>query len=367
MIKNKLTGTFKVVTISLCLGASMLISPLALAGGGGSGSSGGSSTSGGCSGTSCTQGGTHSTTASRSTANEIARNLNSNPSSMGTNMEAVVTTNRNGTVSVSVRSTDRGGNDSSSGSPTPTSPNGSIIPGSFTRAATGYFDVADSSNCTVQGWAYDPDNAGAAISVHVYQDGRAGVGRFVTSCQANQSRPDVNAIIRIPGNHGFNCPLPASFRNTGSHRIFIHAIDINGTPNNLLRTNGKSISCGTSTTTTPGSPTGCPASAPWDSARGICYDPSTATPGTITVTAQSTVVRKLTLTNISWQISNPIPPGYTCTLTGPGINIPITTQTGSRPSRPIDSTSVFTVSCDNGSTTVSGEATVEIIPQVQEV
>ncbi len=112
----------------------------------------------------------------------------------------------------------------------------------------------------------------------------------------------------------------------------------------------------------------CAVSAPWNSARGICYDPNSATPGTISVTAQSAVVRKLDTTNIRWQISSPIPSAYTCTLNGPGlVNIPITTQTGTQITQPIESTSIFSVRCDNGFTPISSEAIVEIIPEVQEV
>ena len=240
-----------------------------------------------------------------------------------------------------------------------------MFPGGFSSPATGYFDSANSSTCTITGWAYDPDNAAAAISVHVYQDGRAGVGMYVTSCQANQSRPDVNSIIKIPGNHGFNCTLPTSFRNTGSHALFIHAIDINGTPNNLLRTNGKTINCAGVNTPPPSGPSGPSGPGP---TVGNPTPTTPATPGTISVTVESAVVRKLDTTEIRWQISNPIPVGYTCTLNGPGlVNIPVTTQTGSRQTQSIDSTSIFTVRCTNGTTPVSGEATVEIIPQVQEV
>ncbi len=362
MIKNKLNFTFSVVTIILCLGVSYFGIPLALAGGGGS-TSGGSSSSG-CN--SCTNGGTYATTNSRPTANQLASNLNSNPNSMGTNMQAVVTSNSNGTVSVSIRERDTGGNgNSSSGNPPPGGGPG-LPPSFFSQPATGYFDSAISSTCRVTGWAYDPDNAAAVIAVHVYQDGRAGVGRYVTSCQANQSRPDVNSIIRIPGNHGFDCTLPASFMNTGSHALFIHAIDINGTPNNLLRTNGKTINCDGVIAPPPGGPGGPPGPpGPGGPGGPITVTP---TPGTISVTAQSSVVRKLNTTTVRWQISNPIPVGYTCSLNGPGlVNIPITTQNGSRATQPIDSTSVFTVSCTNGTNPVSGEARIEIIPQVQEV
>ena len=360
MIKNKLNFSLSIVTITICLGISFFATPLAFAGGGGS-SSGGSSS--GCN--SCINGGTYATTDSRPTANQISRNLNSNPNSMGSNMESVVTSNSNGTVSVSIRERETGGNENSStGIPKPGGPG--VTPPIVSGAATGYFDSVNPSTCRVTGWAYDPDNPAASISVQVYRDGIFGVGNFVTFCQANQPRPDVNSIIGIPGNHGFNCALPSSFRNTGSHVLFIHAIDINGIPNNLLRTNGKTINCNSAITPPPGGPGG--PGGPSGPGGPITGTPPPPTPGTISVTVESAVVRKLDPTNVKWQISNPIPVGYTCTLNGPGlVNIPVTTQTGSRQTQPIDNTSIFTVRCTNGTTPVSGEATVEIIPQVQEV
>ncbi|HAO64865.1 TPA: hypothetical protein DCQ44_02685, partial [Candidatus Taylorbacteria bacterium] len=54
----------------------------------------------------------------------------------------------------------------------------------------GYFDSADCS--VIKGWAYDADNKVGAISVDVYRDGKYGIGTYITSLIANQSRPDVN-------------------------------------------------------------------------------------------------------------------------------------------------------------------------------
>ncbi len=114
----------------------------------------------------------------------------------------------------------------------------------YPRPATGYFDGVNATTCSVWGWAYDPDNANTQIDVHIYKDARAGGGgTFLTSCTANTARPDVNQIIGIPGNHGFSCTLPASYVGTGIHSLWIHAIDSNGSPNNLLNTNGKVLNC----------------------------------------------------------------------------------------------------------------------------
>jgi hypothetical protein len=417
---------------------------VAYAGGGGSsgGSSGGGSNPPGTGSTPRAQVGTVAVTPSRTLANEVARDLNSRQNSMCSGCSATVTTNRDGTVSVSVRQNDSGGGSSGGtpsvgGSGNPITSNHTIVP------ATGYFDVADSGSCTVAGWAYDPDNSAAPIDVHIYRDGPAGSGTFVMSCTANSARPDVNSVMRIPGNHGFVCTLPDSFRTMTARTLYIHAIDLSGRPNQLLRTNGKSINCSAAVvpvntlqgadctiaanqstcnavlswnlgnvaspavrniTTNVSYPnanqivsntghqityganiirsmsgttvlrqitvTGrCPSSAPWDSSRGVCYN-STAplVPLTVSITTQSPLVRKLSRTDIRWQISAPIPAGYTCSMNGPGLtNVPVTTQTGSMPTPPIENTSVYTLTCSDGVTQASDTVTVEIIPEIQEV
>jgi hypothetical protein len=97
---------------------------------GGGGGSGGSSSSGQ---NTRAQTGTHAVTSDRNLANSVARDMNSRPNSMCNNCSATVTSNRDGTVSVSVRENDRGGNDnrtSSSGTPgggtTPTCTNNNL-------------------------------------------------------------------------------------------------------------------------------------------------------------------------------------------------------------------------------------------------
>ncbi len=109
--------------------------------------------------------------------------------------------------------------------------------------AIGYFDAATASNCSVSGWAYDRDSSASSIPVHIYRDGPAGTGTFVTSCIANQPRPDVNTAQGITGNHGFNCALPASYQGIGSHNLYIHAIDTTGAPNNVITQSPRALNC----------------------------------------------------------------------------------------------------------------------------
>lgn len=137
-------------------------------------------------------------------------------------------------------------------------------------AAVGNFDSVDASTCSVAGWAYDADSPASSINVSIYRDGPYGSGTHVAHCAANQARPDVNAAYGITGNHGFNCVLPASYRGTGSHNLYIHAIDISNTPNNVISGSPKALSCAAASATISGSgctiPEGsstCPGSVTW--------------------------------------------------------------------------------------------------------
>jgi hypothetical protein len=92
----------------------------------------------------------------------------------------------------------------------------------------GYLDSAAPSAGSVRlsGWAYDPDQPETAIQVAVYRDG-AGVGWFPTG----GSRPDVNAVFGISGNHGFGFDVPTS---PGRHRFEVYAINVGPASGNPL-------------------------------------------------------------------------------------------------------------------------------------
>jgi len=123
------------------------------------------------------------------------------------------------------------------------------------QAAIGTFESVNSTACTVTGWAFDPDASAQSISVHVYRDQSAFAGgTYLTQCVANTYRSDVNAAYGISGNHGFTCALPASYQGTGSHNLYIHAIDTTGSPNNVISSSPKSLSCAVACTETSWSP-----------------------------------------------------------------------------------------------------------------
>lgn len=86
-------------------------------------------------------------------------------------------------------------------------------------------DVSSSpGQVRVAGWVFDRDNNNTAVKVHVYIDGPAGAGTYIGMGYANQSRPDVNSHYGTGNNHGFDFSLNTNY--TGSHTIYVHAIDI---------------------------------------------------------------------------------------------------------------------------------------------
>jgi hypothetical protein len=70
----------------------------------------------------------------------------------------------------------------------------------------------------LSGWAYDPDQPSAAISVAVYRDG-VGVRWFPTGVP----RPDVNRAHGITGDHGFQITVPSA---PGNHEYAVYAINV---------------------------------------------------------------------------------------------------------------------------------------------
>ena len=81
------------------------------------------------------------------------------------------------------------------------------------------------SRATLAGWAFDPNSSAASIQVHVYVNnmGRA----FV----ANRPRADVNAVMGVSGQHGFEESVPLS---PGNNTICAYAIGLAGDNNALI-------------------------------------------------------------------------------------------------------------------------------------
>ncbi|MBI5134200.1 MAG: peptidoglycan-binding protein [Candidatus Taylorbacteria bacterium] len=86
----------------------------------------------------------------------------------------------------------------------------------------------DSASCSViNGWSIDKDTPDQSIGVHIYKDGPAGQGVFVTDAQANIERPDVNQSEGVSGNHGFSIATPDSLKDGVSHTIYVYGMNSN--------------------------------------------------------------------------------------------------------------------------------------------
>jgi hypothetical protein len=75
---------------------------------------------------------------------------------------------------------------------------------------------ASGSTITVEGWAFDPDDSGRSVPVHVYVDGQN------TPIVADSARPDVGAAFGVGNAHGFSWSTAVA---PGEHRVCLYAID----------------------------------------------------------------------------------------------------------------------------------------------
>jgi hypothetical protein len=114
-----------------------------------------------------------------------------------------------------------------------------LMPGGTISSAAppvGRFDAVSVSNERVRltGWAFDPDDTGAAIQVAVYDNDR-GIAWFPTG----RPRGDVNAAYGISGAHGFVIDL---ILTPGAHKLCVFAINVGAAaPNPLLGCRGASV------------------------------------------------------------------------------------------------------------------------------
>ena len=106
----------------------------------------------------------------------------------------------------------------------------------------GTLDAVSTQNNSARltGWAYDPDDPTAEISVAVYRDG-VGISWFPTG----QPRPDVNSAMGIDGNHGFDLTIDTT---PGPHNFTVYAINVGGGDGNPA--------IGSKDVVVPASPTG---------------------------------------------------------------------------------------------------------------
>jgi hypothetical protein len=88
-----------------------------------------------------------------------------------------------------------------------------------TPAPIGYLESAKvqlggtTSAIIAKGWGLDPGMAGTSIPVHLYVTYPDGTTK-ATAYVANRARADVNNVIQVPGNHGYEASIPVTKRGT---------------------------------------------------------------------------------------------------------------------------------------------------------
>ena len=129
----------------------------------------------------------------------------------------------------------RGDGDSTSGGGTSTGTGSSTS--AICHNPIGYLDSAEGGNGTLHltGWAFDYDDLGANLQIHVYVGGTfREMSKLVYTngnVVANTSRPDVADVFgsHVGNNHGFDITLPVSF--TGSYPVYVYAINVGAADN----------------------------------------------------------------------------------------------------------------------------------------
>ena len=129
-------------------------------------------------------------------------------------------------------------------------------------APIGWQDAPNTSICTLQGWACDPNKPFQPLNVNFYEG-----STFIGSTLANTPNdPGVTQTCNGSTNNRFNFSLPVNLRNGQSHQITAYAlgIDAGGTENSVnpsLSGNPRTINCSTNATPGP-SPTSSPIPTP---------------------------------------------------------------------------------------------------------
>lgn len=117
-------------------------------------------------------------------------------------------------------------------------------------APIGNHDGVNNDACRTGGWALDRDDPSASINIHIYADGPAGSGTLLGGFPANIPREDVNHVVNVSGNHGFNVTFNPSISSQSvlfdnqPHKLYVYAIDGQvGSGNRLISSSPKSIIC----------------------------------------------------------------------------------------------------------------------------
>ena len=73
------------------------------------------------------------------------------------------------------------------------------------------------------GWAFDADNYGTALEIHIYMD-----GKLLGTTVANLYRPDVNNVYKCGDYHGYAFETEVDASLSGEHTLDVYAINVGG-------------------------------------------------------------------------------------------------------------------------------------------
>jgi hypothetical protein len=80
------------------------------------------------------------------------------------------------------------------------------------------------------GWAYDPSNPAADLTLEIYLDAPSFLGgQLLGTTTTGQPRPDVNNVFGITGNQGWSYTLPPAAQ--GDHVLYVEALDLSNNGN----------------------------------------------------------------------------------------------------------------------------------------
>ena len=94
------------------------------------------------------------------------------------------------------------------------------------HSPTAVFDGAESTSpgkLHVWGWAFDPDDTGAALSIHVYLGSETDVGTCYANITADKNRPDVDNVHHCGAYHGFDDTI--DIPQNGTYTVRAAALD----------------------------------------------------------------------------------------------------------------------------------------------
>ncbi|HEY6391024.1 MAG TPA: hypothetical protein VIX89_07090, partial [Bryobacteraceae bacterium] len=103
-------------------------------------------------------------------------------------------------------------------------------PNSAAVSGAGFVGSLEAANCnTISGWAADKSRLNQAINVSLYNG-----GTLLATVPANQSRPDVAALLGDNGLHGFSISTPNSLKDGSAHSVQVQFTDTGAAVGNGL-------------------------------------------------------------------------------------------------------------------------------------